>query len=86
MRGTVTRLRPRGVEALMDGPTDTLEEGTQFRIYRSVNGQDFEVGTGYSRRSKGPNLICLNATPGRGNGEDLVQLNDPQIGDLVESI
>ena len=86
MNGTVVRLRPRGVEALMDESTDNMPEGTQFRIYRVVNGQDFEVGIGYSKRSKGPNLICINASPGLGNGDPGAQFNDPQIGDLVVSV
>ena len=82
MKGTVTRLRPRGVEALMDEATDTLVEGTPFRVYRlegPLQGLIVELGTLTSKRSKGPNLICLNVADGSESTEF-------QIGDLVESV
>ena len=80
MKGTVTRLRPRGVEALMDEATDALEMGTPFRVYRMDGMVVVELATLYSKRSKGPNLICLNVAEG---GADSI---DFQVGDLVESI
>jgi hypothetical protein len=82
MNGTVTRLRPRGVEATMNEATDTLEEGTPFRVYRWTGPNNLileELGTLTSKRSKGPNLICLNKVDG-------TTYTEFQIGDLVESI
>lgn len=80
MNGTVTRLRPRGVEALMDSDTSNLTEQDQFEVYRVVDGSEVIVGTYFAKRSKGPNQINLNRVDGADAEED------PVVGDLVRSV
>lgn len=79
MNGTVVRLRPNGVEANMDSATNSLTDANQFQVYRVVDGNEVIVGTGFAKRSRGPNLICINPL-------DNTEFNAPQVGDLVRSV
>lgn len=94
MQGTVIRMRHKGVEALMDGPTDSLTQDNHFQVYHIVDGVETVLGTFYAKRSKGPNLICLNLL-GDGPGapgfvpsapRPMGILQTIQVGDLVRSI
>jgi hypothetical protein len=94
MQGTVARMRPRGVEALMDSATNALTSDNQFQVYRIEDGNEVILGTFYAKRSKGPNLICLNVlgdSPGSPGWSPtapspVVVLMTIQVGDLVRSI
>lgn len=80
MNGKVTRLRPRGVEAEMDAPVDTLTADDRFEVYRMNGDAEVLVGTFYPKRSKGPNTINLN----RVDGTDASV--EAQLDDLVRQI
>jgi len=93
MQGTVVRMRPNGVEAQLDSATDSLTDADRFQVYRVVDGTETILGTFYARRSKGPNLICLNVVgdkPGQPGFPPTVPvptvLAQIQLGDLVRSI
>lgn len=79
MNGTVTRLRPMGIEATMESATDALTGMDLFRVYRMDGDAEVLVGIGFAKRSKGANLINLNAVEGS-------SLGDAKLGDLVRSI
>lgn len=79
MNGTVTRLRPMGIEATMESATDSLTNTDHFQVYRMDGDAEVLVGVGFAKRSKGPNLINLNAIEGS-------SLGDAKIGDLVRPV
>lgn len=94
MQGTVIRMRPRGVEAQMDSATDALTSDNRFQVYRVVDDNEVILGTFYAKRSRGPNLICLNVL-GDGPGapgwsptapSPIVTIMVLELGDLVRSI
>ena len=79
MNGVVTQLKPRGFIAEMDSPTDGMEPGTRFQIYRVVDGGEVVVGTGVSRKAMPPSSLKVNP-----DGSE--PLGEVQVGDLVRSV
>jgi hypothetical protein len=79
MNGTVTRIRPRGVEATMDSPVDHVTDVNRFQVYRMDGTNEVIIGTFYPKRIKGPNVVNLNPVDG-------AEFGVAQMGDLIRSI
>lgn len=81
MNGTVTRVRPRGVDATMTTSTAGLAEGTLFKVTRVVNSQTVEIAQVELRRILSDTELRLNLVVP-------VQNSMPEflVGDSVESV
>ncbi len=80
MNGTVTRLRPRGVEVEMDSSVNELTDQDRFEVYRVVDTGELLIGTYFPKRQRGEKVINLN----RVEGTDAT--HDPVVGDLVRQV
>jgi len=60
MNGTVIRIRPRGVEVLVNSIADSLTSENKFEIYRISDSVETILATMCVRRIKDSNTVNLN--------------------------
>lgn len=82
MQGKVVMIRRNGVIAEL---SERPQIGDFFQIYRVKDGVETILGTGYIRKSRGPNLWKINPMD-KEDGSRGNTFTDVQEGDLVRSI